>query len=238
MMKIKLNAAIALATCGFSVLALSGCGTASTAHTSSPPATSTSINGPNQEGSASRHYASLADVASYSTDLVEGVVTGEQEVVPAALDPAPDDKAQSTISSVKITQVLGGDSFKPGDTILVRQLGTGAAPVDNILLPDQTYALYVEPFYFVEGTSTGQYVIVGDTSIAMAATKRTGIVKLNRGPATSVGLTALRATVSSLGTKARPNGLARKVAKTALRVAGRGNLPDHIYISRGWSRSG
>ena len=205
MPKISRRAIIALSS--FSLSFLTGCAAASTGSQSPDPSGGGTVRASvSPEMSVARHYSSLVEVAEYSTDIVEGVVVGQPAVVPAAIDPGPDDTAKATVSSFEVIGVIGGDLFRPGDVIPIHQLGTVDEPVDKILQANQSYVLYLEPFYFVADHPTGQYVIVGDASVAMATNLQTGRFRLRDMSATSrVDVSQLKQTAKSLGRKATPN---------------------------------
>lgn len=112
-----------------------------------------------------------------------------------------------------MTGDIGGVNAKVGDVLKIRQFGTTDPAADQsfdvILKPGQTYALYLEPFWFEPGKATGQFVIVGDHSFAYSATTKSG--RALRSPAgvvpgptvpASVTDADLRRTVTVLGTRA------------------------------------
>lgn len=67
-----------------------------------------------------------------------------------------------TVTTVSVTDVVSGD--EPGRTVDVRQFGDANNTSDelaSLLQSGKDYLLYLQPFEFEPGESTGQYVVVG-----------------------------------------------------------------------------
>lgn len=67
-----------------------------------------------------------------------------------------------TVTTVSVADVVSGDN--PGRTVEVRQFGDANNTSDelaSLLQAGKDYTLYLQPFEFEPGESTGQYVVVG-----------------------------------------------------------------------------
>lgn len=201
-------------TCGLAISTLTGCagesGPAGKTTGTSAATNSPAVDQP--QTSRIRAYQSLDEVASYSTDLVIGTVIGTPTVVPAAQNPT-DDRLQSTIVRLRVDQDLGGPNAKPGQVLEIRQSGTREQPLleqgsDTFLKPGSAYAVYLEPFSFEPGKSTGQYVIVGDKSFNYSTQSEQGTALNKNDPDTAQGFpltltaTDLKNSLGTLGSKA------------------------------------
>lgn len=193
-------------------LALSGC--VSTQAGDSPGSEGRSANIPSVlqgEGTKVRDYKSLSEVAAFSTDLVVGTASAGSSVVSASTN--PNGTVKSTLVKFTIREVLGGKSFHVGDTIVLRQFGTGSNPkfnqqFDPILQEGKTYTAYLEPFYFEPGVSTGQYVIVGDVADSVQSESKSLTLTPGKSSLSSpITRDSLIQSVDVLGSKVQPLGL-------------------------------
>lgn len=110
-----------------------------------------------------KSYSTLAQLASDSAVIVEAKVQPNPQVVDAGQAGASG--LSASIFTAVVTKSLKGNT-DVGDALKVRQFGTQDAPAFSptevtFLQPGQTYALYLQPFEFQSGVSTGQYVVVG-----------------------------------------------------------------------------
>lgn len=196
------------------LLVASGCGPPSgSERPDAVSENSTATGGSSGHGVRVREYRSLREVASFSTDLVIGEVTGRPKVVSGSTD--TNDSVKSTLVTMEITEVLGGSTFRAGDKVVLRQFGTGSdgtfnQTFDMILKENETYATYLEPFYFDTGKPTGEYVIVGDVSALFSPQNSTATLTSGKNALpSSVSRQDLIQSVVTLGSKATPLGVAK-----------------------------
>lgn len=110
------------------------------------------------DASRVRFYASTAEMANDS-DLVVTGVAGNRSVA-ADIDA----ETEFTLSEFTINDVLAGDAHAPGETIIVRQLGSaGQGSPGTLIAPDGTYLLYLTASG-LEGELGQQYYITGGTA--------------------------------------------------------------------------
>lgn len=127
--------------------AASGCGSGGV---------SDSTQGSGSDMSRVRLYSNVAELAADSKLVVEGTATGQS--VADDVDPTTD----FTLSEVTIVKVLrGANNIKVGNSIVVRQMGSGKqTPPVPILVPGQVYLLYLTPSG-LDGPLSSQYYITG-----------------------------------------------------------------------------
>ncbi|MDF8262957.1 hypothetical protein [Luteipulveratus flavus] len=111
-------------------------------------------------------YGSLADLSRQSTMIVRGTVSSAPpQVVPAAMPGSEDLVDLATVVTFRVTQTLGGD-LRSGTELKIHQSGSPDAPLFDPeesawLVGGREYVLYLKPFFFVPGRSTGRYVVTG-----------------------------------------------------------------------------
>lgn len=117
------------------------------------------------DASWTNSYSSIDQVKKQATQIIIGRVEGTRTVAAAeGATPGPDTLSAS-IFRVRVTRALKGGA-RVQSTVSVRQIGTPTEPAlptdeQGMLKVGQSYVLFLEPFYFHPGVSTGQYVVVG-----------------------------------------------------------------------------
>ncbi len=126
-----------------------------------------SVARPSSEGSRSRLYSSVADLAADSEAVITGTVTRQHSATD--IDPVTD----FTISTVGVTAVVRGD-IPVGSTVEVRQFGTpkGVGPAP-LLVPGSDYLLYLTPSG-LDGDLSAQYYVTGGSAGLYASSSAGG----------------------------------------------------------------
>lgn len=154
MLKAKAAGVAAAAMAAASLLGACGSGDSSRA---------TSTTAQDQSGGSAsqvKAYGSLSQVADDSGIVVSGVrATGTKTVS------ADEEGISGTTSSLvrfTVSRVAKGSSELEGQTLLVRQIdnGVGMESPEPALREGSSYTLFLKPFEFQPGKSTGQYVVV------------------------------------------------------------------------------
>lgn len=113
-----------------------------------------------------KSYDTIEAIRADSTDRIVGHLEKSRQVVNAAEGGTGDGMSKSTIFHVRVDEVLAG-SFLVGNIVNVRQLGTKETPAFSnedlsLLAEGRSYVLFLQPFEFHRGVSTGQFQIVGE----------------------------------------------------------------------------
>jgi hypothetical protein len=120
------------------------------------------------EGSHAHTYSSLTELATDSSAVVIVTATAGTKTTP--MDEAGDSPYEATVTEVHVDKVLRGETDET--TLSVRQPFTAdmkAPEFSPLLKPDERYLLFVTPFEFQRGKSTGQWVITGDSGMYQAS---------------------------------------------------------------------
>jgi hypothetical protein len=129
-------------------------GAAFTGGCSSANSSGSSAQSQGVSGSRVKLYHSVSELATDSSSVAVVSATGTQRVETV------DGDIPFTVTTVNVKQVLGGVDI--GTTVDVRQLGSSGAPGEVPLMQSgHTYVVYLAPFHFTPGDSTGQWTIVG-----------------------------------------------------------------------------
>lgn len=165
--------------------------------------------------SAAQSVSSLQDVADDTTDIVVAVWTGKSHDEFVGGTPYP-------VSEMQITEVIQG-TMRSG-TVAVRlgytDVNTGRSPLDT----EGAYLLFLKPFWFEPGKSTGQYttaagpygvfftaqdsgtdftsIIVNDDGMSGVRAKELGVISLKDVAGVSVSTSAEIAARDSTGESA------------------------------------
>ena len=141
---------------------VSACGSGSSVRTASR-VTSSPASGHPISASRITNYDTLASLGADSSLVVAGTAGASTRVSIAGL--------AFTVTDVKISSVdKHASPISVGSTIRVRQTGTSSDSIDTdslspILEPGQKYLLYLQVFVGPDGTTTDQYIIVGNQGI-------------------------------------------------------------------------
>ena len=124
---------------------------------------SDSDQGQSLSASRTKEYGTLAELAKESG--IVAVVRATDEAVVETVHDIP-----FTVTTVKVTRSLQGTSA--GTLLRVRQTGSAKTDIQHdfppILKAGQSYLLFLHPFWFTEGVSTGQYYVTGNAGIFAA----------------------------------------------------------------------
>ncbi|PPH05955.1 hypothetical protein C5C71_16375 [Rathayibacter sp. AY1C1] len=142
--------------------------TIATALSACTSTTSTTGDQSGAHGSRVELYASEASLSEASSTVVVATVTGQK----AAADITPE--TEFTVSTLDVITAAKTDrDLPPGSTVQVRQLGSeaqeGPAP---LLIPGETYLLYLTPSG-LEGDLSTQFYVTGGTAGLYRATSDT-----------------------------------------------------------------
>lgn len=109
---------------------------------------------PQLDGVREKSYSSLAQVAAEADLVLVGRATGSRSLETV-------ETIAFTVTEVDAVQVWKGALQMPA-RLKVRQLGASTKPGDvPLLVPDETYVLFLKRFTFGPGQETDQFVVVG-----------------------------------------------------------------------------
>lgn len=137
------------------------------------------------DSSIAQEYSSLGDLAKASSDVVVGTVVGQPQRTAGSEDNA-DPSAVATVVDFRITRTISG-AHQAGEVIKIRQFGTPESPAGedgqiSYLSPSSNeYTLYVQPFVYDRGVSTGQYQIVGEVGAFKMTSESSGVRTTTQG---------------------------------------------------------
>ena len=108
----------------------------------------------NDDLSRAKQYSSLDEIRRAAT-VVAVVRTEDSQSIEMV------GRVPFTVTAVTVLTPVGG-SAEVGTTLLIRQTGAGESFTSTPLLsPGTEYLLFLKPFTFMDGDSTGQWVVIG-----------------------------------------------------------------------------
>ncbi len=116
------------------------------------------------EASHVKAYSSINELMRDSTAVV--VVTALAGASRLASDEEGQSELSATVTHVRVDRLLWGN-LEGESTLFNRQLGNSSPEMSGVRPYSEAsthYALFITPFEFREGVSTGQYLVTGDSA--------------------------------------------------------------------------